>query len=85
MKSNKMKNWVWWWHVHKVTPVRLHPIAVSSDLQLNLSTPVADPDVQIKGEGAGAGAGGHPDPEIRGGGGAVSQKSFFGPSNLSLV
>ena len=37
-----------------------------------------------KGEGAGAGAGGHPDPEIRGGG-AVSQKSFFGPSNLSLV
>ena len=67
-----------------MTPVRLHPIAVSSDLQLNLSTPVADPDVQIRGEGAGAGAGGHPDPEIRGGG-AVSQKSFFGPSNLSLV
>ena len=61
-----------------MTPVRLHPIAVSSDLQLNLSTPVADPDVQIRGEGAGAGAGGHPDPEIRGGGGSLPKK-FFRP------
>ena len=61
-----------------MTPVRLHPIAVSSDLQLNLSTPVADPGVQIRGEGAGAGAGGHPDPEIRGGGGSLPKK-FFRP------
>ena len=61
-----------------MTPVRLHQIAVSSDLQLNLSTPVADPDVQIRGEGAGAGAGGHPDPEIRGGGGSLP-KQFFRP------
>ena len=61
-----------------MTPVRLHPIALSSDLQLNLSTPVADPDVQIRGEGAGAGAGGHQDPEIRGGGGRLPKK-FFRP------
>ena len=41
--------------------------------------PVADPDLQIR-EGSG-----HPDPEIRGGGGAFSQKNFFGPCGLSLV
>ena len=40
---------------------------------------VKDPDLQI-GRG-----GNHPDPEIKGGGGAVSKKIFFGPSGLSLV
>ena len=44
---------------------------------------MADPDLQDKGEG-------EPDhlyPEIRGGGGggAASKKTFFGPSDLSLV
>ena len=67
-----------------MTPVRLHPIAVSSDLQLNLSTPVADPDVQIRGEGAGAGAGGHPDPEIRGGGRGQSPKKVFSALQTSV-
>ena len=65
-----------------MTPVRLHLIAVSSDLQLSLSTPVADPDVQIRGEGAGAGAGGHPDPEIRGGG--QSPKKVFSALQTSV-
>ena len=44
---------------------------------------MADPDLQDKGEG-------EPDhlyPEIMGGGGggAASKKTFFGPSDLSLV
>ena len=40
---------------------------------------VADTDLQIRGSN------GHPDPEIRGRGGAVSKKKFFGPLGLSLV
>ena len=44
-----------------------------------LTRTVTDPDLQIRGEP------GHPDPEIRGGGGAVSKKYFFGRSGLSLV
>ena len=42
---------------------------------------VKDPDLQI---GRGGGGGSHPHPEIKGGG-AVSKKTFFGPSGLSLV
>ena len=40
-------------------------------LQTQMYFPVADPDLQIKR------AGGHPDPEIRGGGGAVFKKFFL--------
>ena len=40
--------------------------------------PVPDPDLETTG-------GGHPDPLIRGKGGAVSKNIFFGPSGLSLV
>ena len=43
---------------------------------------VVDPVLEIRGEG-----GCHPDREIKwaGGGGARSQKNFFGPLGLSLV
>ena len=43
---------------------------------------VPDPDLEIGGRGGG---GGHPDPELRGGGEAVSKMFFFGPSGHSLV
>ena len=36
--------------------------------------PVADPELQKRGVGSG-----HPDPEIRGGGGKLSEKIFFRP------
>ena len=45
---------------------------------VQLANPVSDPDIEIS-RGPG-----HPDPKIRGGG-AVSQKNFFGPLGLSLV
>ena len=38
---------------------------------------VPDPDLEIGGRGGGGG--GHPDPELRGGGEAVSKMFFFGP------
>ena len=39
---------------------------------------MADPDFQIRGEGGGGGVS-HPDPKIRGGGGASLKKKFFRP------
>ena len=51
-----------------------------------MESAVPDPDLEMVGGGRGGGGvgGGHPDRYIRGRG-AVSQKNFFIPSDLSLV